>query len=238
MATQYAFGKIVTNGLVLALDAADRNSYVSGSTTWNDLSGNSNTGTLTNGPTFNSANGGSIVFDGTNDRVDSTVNNIVPNSWTVGSWLINTKTTGVSVFIAKSGGAPNYDQNMLLGWSSTNANRFYVSGKTTTGIYYSSCTSSFSPSTSSIYNVVGTFDSNTTTLSLYINGVLDNTKIVGAVFTTGSNLPIQIGCSDGTSSPGNFMRGSIYNTLIYNRALSAAEIAQNYNAQKSRFNLT
>jgi hypothetical protein len=237
MATQYAFGKIVTDGLVLALDAADRNSYPGSGTTWRDLSGNNNSGSLVNGPTFNSANGGSIVFDGVDDRVDSTVNNIVPNSWTVGSWLINTKTTGGSAFIAKSGGAPNYDQNFILAWASTFNSRFYISGKTTTGIYYSECTSSFSPSTSSIYNVVGTFDSNTTILSLYINGVLDNTKTVGIGFTTGSNLPVQLGCSDGTAAPGNFAKGSIYNTLVYNRALSASEVLQNYNAQKSRFNL-
>ena len=62
--------KIVRDGLVLALDAADRNSYISGSTTWTDLSGNGNTGTLTNGPTYSSANGGSLVFDGSNDYVD------------------------------------------------------------------------------------------------------------------------------------------------------------------------
>jgi hypothetical protein len=178
---------------------------VSGSTVWNDLSRGGNNGTLINGPTFSSANGGSIVFDGTNDRVDSTVNNIVPNSWTVGSWLINTKTTGTSVFIAKSGGAPNYDQNFILGWSSTFNSRFFISGKTTTEIY-SECTSSFSPSTSSIYNLVGTFDSNTTILSLYINGVLDNTKTIGVGFTTGSNIPVQLGCSDGTSVPGHFAK--------------------------------
>jgi hypothetical protein len=58
------------SSLVLELDAADRNSYVSGSTTWFDLSGNSNSGSLVNGPTFDSANGGSIVFDGTNDFVN------------------------------------------------------------------------------------------------------------------------------------------------------------------------
>jgi hypothetical protein len=231
------YGNTVTNGLVLSLDAAKRDSYPGSGTAWRDISGNGNNGTLTNGPTFNSDNGGSIVFDGTNDRVDSTVNNIVPNSWTVGSWLINTKTTGISVFIAKSGGAPNYDQNFILGWASTFNSRFYISGKTTTGIYYSECTSSFSPSTSSIYNLVGTFDSNTTILSLYINGVLDNTKTIGVGFTTGSNLPVQLGCSDGTAAPGNFVKGSIYNTLVYNRALPATEVLQNYNAQKSRYGL-
>jgi hypothetical protein len=232
----YTGPNIVTDGLVLALDAANTKSYISGSTTWNDLSGNGNNGSLVNGPTFSSINNGSILFDGNDDRIDSTTANIVPNSWTAGCWVINTKTSGASVFIAKSGGAPNYDQNFVLGWSSTLNNRFYISGKTIGGVYFSSCTSSFSPLSNSIYNVVGTFDSNTTTLSLYVNGVLDNTNIVGSTFTTGSNLPVQIGCSDG-NTPGNFAKGTIYNTQIYNRALSAAEIQQNYNGQKSRFNL-
>ena len=60
---------IVTNGLVLALDAGDRNSYPGTGTTWRDLSGNNNNGTLTNGPTFNTGSLGSIVFDGVDDYV-------------------------------------------------------------------------------------------------------------------------------------------------------------------------
>lgn len=61
--------KIVTDGLALALDAADLNSYIGSGTTWKDLSGNRNNGLLVNGPSFSSANGGSIVFDGIDDYV-------------------------------------------------------------------------------------------------------------------------------------------------------------------------
>ena len=64
---------VVTNGLVLSLDAGDRNSYVSGSTTWFDLAGTNN-GTLTNGPTFNTGSFGSIVFDGVDDYVTTNSN--------------------------------------------------------------------------------------------------------------------------------------------------------------------
>jgi hypothetical protein len=59
--------KIVTDGLVLYLDAANSKSYVSGSTTWSDLSRGGNNGTLTNGPTYSSAKGGIIILDGSND---------------------------------------------------------------------------------------------------------------------------------------------------------------------------
>ena len=88
MATQYAFGKIITDGLVLCLDAADRNSYVSGSTTWFNMAGTNN-GTLTNGPTFNSANGGSIVFDGVNDFV--TLTRLVQDDFTLSCWFKTTQ---------------------------------------------------------------------------------------------------------------------------------------------------
>jgi hypothetical protein len=69
-ATATTFPKIVTNGLVLNYDAGQQNSYSGSGTTWTDLSGRGNTGTLTNGPTYSSANGGSIVFDGVDDYVN------------------------------------------------------------------------------------------------------------------------------------------------------------------------
>ena len=77
--------KTVTNGLVLAVDAADKNSYRGSGTTWTDLSGNNYNGTLTNGPTFNGGNMGSIVFDGTDDYSLTTFSN--------SSNLINDPTT-------------------------------------------------------------------------------------------------------------------------------------------------
>jgi hypothetical protein len=178
------------------------------------------------------------VFDGVNDRVDCGTSNIIPNSWTVNCWLMHNKTTGFGAFVARSGGPPNYDQNLVLGWGTSSLldNRFTVSGKTTTGIYYPGCTSSFKPTTGSIYNLTGCFDALTTTLSLYVNGVLNDTKIVGTLFTTGSNLVTQIGCTDGTS-PGNFARGSVSIAQIYNRALSQSEVQQNFNALRGRYNL-
>ncbi len=70
MSTLSGGPSIVTNGLILNLDAANPKSYVSGSTTWNDVSRSGLSGTLVNGPTFNTGSGGSIVFDGTDDYVN------------------------------------------------------------------------------------------------------------------------------------------------------------------------
>ena len=61
--------KIVTSGLVLCLDAANKLSYPSTGTSWYDLTSTGYVGTLTNGPTFNGSNGGTIVFDGVDDYV-------------------------------------------------------------------------------------------------------------------------------------------------------------------------
>ena len=88
MATLYS-PKIVTDGLVLCLDAGNNKSYPSSGTAWNDLSGNNNNGTLTNGPTFTGSFGGSIVFDGTNDYVDlGNISQLKPTTQiTVSAWV-------------------------------------------------------------------------------------------------------------------------------------------------------
>ena len=87
--------KIVTDGLVLYLDAANTKSYVSGSTVWNDISRGGNNGSLINGPTFISGNGGSIVFDGVNNYVEfGDVLDLGTNSMTVNQWvMLNTVST-------------------------------------------------------------------------------------------------------------------------------------------------
>ena len=138
---------IVMNGLVLALDAANSKSYPGSGTTWTDLSGNSNTGTLTNGPTYNSANGGSIVFDGVDDGVN------IPHNSNID---IRNQITIECLFYLNSftAGGPNADRITLI----TKVYSYYMtinlSGKIDTyfygtGGYFSSNSSvnlNFSPS--------------------------------------------------------------------------------------------
>ena len=94
---------IVTNGLVLCLDAANIKSYAGTGTAWNDLSGNSRTGTLTNGPTYSGTNGGSIVFDGVNDYVQTPSLSLTGNetNLTLSCWFkpANTNTTKAVISI-------------------------------------------------------------------------------------------------------------------------------------------
>jgi hypothetical protein len=116
---------IVTNGLVLALDAGNRKSYPGTGTTWTDLSGLGNTGTLINGPTYSSANGGSIVFDGANDYViTSTITNYKSlNMWAYldskSAYLLDARTGSPSGYFWFPGGdagfGPDWDQFYING---------------------------------------------------------------------------------------------------------------------------
>lgn len=101
---------IVTNGLVLHLDAGDTASYPVTGTTWTDLSGNGNNGTLVNGVGYNSANGGSLVFDGVNDRVSTTFKPSGARSYFI--WIkyntVNSLPNGYSLTGTQQANAFNY----------------------------------------------------------------------------------------------------------------------------------
>jgi hypothetical protein len=213
--------KISTNGLVLALDAGNRFSYVSGSTTWNDISNNNNNGTLTNGPTFSSANGGSIVFDGADDRVQLS-NALITGTgdFTVSAWvkrsIINTND-----FIMGNYGIGN--NGMELYYYSQNTIIFYA-----TNVY--------------IFSIVAVTDTNWHFIcatknsgvgNIYFDGVLNKTQAMN-VNIPGNN-PFTLG--NGYDYTNEALNGNIAIAQVYNRALTDQEVLQNYNATKTRFGL-
>jgi hypothetical protein len=106
----YGRDNIVRDGLVLDLDAGISASYPGSGTTWTDLSGNGNTGTLTNGPTYSSANGGSIVFDGTDDVVD-TFNASSLTDMTIEMWIYDTRSSGERDILSYNGNSGSYAFN-------------------------------------------------------------------------------------------------------------------------------
>jgi hypothetical protein len=235
-----AFGgpNIIDDGLVLYLDAGNRKSYVSGSTTWFDKSGRGNNGTLTNGPTFNSANLGSVVFDGTNDYVDcgndSSISFGQSRSFTI-EIIFNTANyiQSLGTLIARR----NSDIS-----SATDYMVFYESGnKFTFGIGAASSPNSWtSVSDFNVNNQIMAFTgvvSSTGVESgqkiMYKNGVeLNNlTYSVKASSTTNNTY---IGKYNGS---GGYFNGNIFSVKVYNRALSPQEVLQNYNATKGRFGL-
>ena len=215
---------VIDNGLVLSLDAGNVKSYPGSGTIWYDKSGNDNNGTLTNGPTFS---GGSIVFDGTNDYVDTTFK----ASISIG----NGNPFTISAFF-KTG---NMTQQMLV--ACPDSPRFYIEVFNRSGVLVShwgignnnnSSTSTAIINLNQIYNYVTTYDGNIA--KGYLNGVLTDTDTIGSQ-SYNTNF-LQIGKY--ASFLPLYLSGSMYTTQIYNRVLTAQEVLQNYNATKSRFNIT
>jgi hypothetical protein len=222
MATQYANGKIVTSGLVLALDAADRNSYPGSGTTWTDMSGNGYNGTLVNGPTFSN---NSIVFDGTNDYLN------IPNIP-----LTNYTTITIEMFISSS--FPN--ESMLWSIDGGSGPDWYTKDNTMGYNSYGGDVYGFSASVmrGGWRNIAMTYTKNqSVSLNVvYVNGnQVTTSQQLGSTsarsFSTGLKICSSIG------GDFYFLQAIIPVIKVYNRALSSTEVLQNYNAQKSRFNL-
>jgi len=221
---------IVTDGLVLSLDAANTKSYTSGSTTWLDKSGNGNNGTLTNGPTFSSGNGGSIVFDGTDDFVLVNTAASIPTgatARTVSIWFY----TNPSTWTTDVNNLFSYGGNVTRTSFGIDFSTYPVMEVWT---YADDITFSTSFAQTGWKNITVTYNGATTIL-VYENGSFTQTKTLGAVLNT-TVTNVWIGSVNPAVTAGFFI-GSIATTQIYNRALSASEIQQNYNATKTRFGL-
>jgi hypothetical protein len=228
---------IVENGLVLCLDAANKFSYPGTGTTWTDLSGNSNNGTLTNGPTFSAGNMGSILYDGADDQIDCGNNSSlnISTNLTLGIWVKFNSLSSDPNLISKqwcSGNQFSYswavlsDGRIYYGFDSdgqcSSITGEYTSTNTvcTTGIWY-------------CLNIVHT----STSINLYSNGISIPGTLAGSYGTIyTSTVPVRLGVYRNLSGAfASYLSGNISNVQIYNRALSATEVLQNYNATKSRF---
>ena len=234
MATKYS-PKIITNGLVLSLDAANDKSYPRSGTTWSDLSGNNNNGTLTNGPTFNAGNQGSIVFDGVDDYVTKTSWISPPtNTLTIGCWVKfsdNLNDRYLLSFGRDIGGSTGGLALFAYGFNSISDVLIFEFGS---GI--GRVSSGIVPSLNIWYYLIVTADA--TNVKFYLNGELKNTSSQGSGAIT-SSPTLSIGSYVNSSgTPGTyFYAGNISQVSIYSRALTATEVLQNYNATKSRFGL-
>jgi hypothetical protein len=233
--------KIVTDGLVLCLDAANSKSYVSGSTAWNDLSRGGNNGTLTNGPTFSSANGGNIVFDGTNDYISipaptSVLSNVSQFSYSA-FVNFNTKSTGNAFF--SYGSSNGFTTDILFAWeTASNVLFFQINNGADGAAYFTYNTLNTWINISVVYN--GSLSGNDNRLKVYNNGnevTLTFGYTIPATTASPSSPLCRLGTYASDATNAWALNGRISNTLLYNRALTTTEIQQNYNTQKSRFGL-
>jgi hypothetical protein len=224
----YSFGPrpfINTNGLALNLDAGNSSSYPGSGSTWTDLSGNGYNGTLTNGPTFDSANGGSIVFDGTNDYV--TTPYMFPSGNLAKSFSVWINTNSITLPWIVGGGIDNND-GRAFGLFLNSTPVFHGNGAAYDMAFNGTI------NTSTWYNVSISY--NGSVISGYLNGELNNTKAV--ILNTHPSPPTGVSLGvNGIRSSFAYFNGKIAQAMMYNKALSAAEVFQNYYAQKSRFGL-
>jgi hypothetical protein len=233
---------VVTDGLVLALDAANPKSYVSGSAIWNDLSGNENHVTASGGPIYNSTTGSTSNFyfnGGSNFTIASNVINGISNystEFTISSFFMYASTSSYTAIFEKQNaagqGIPRLDWG---GYSISNSN-----------VYFSTYNSSSISVRDTVINTSSfpiPFNQNqwyqyTTTNSsagggtgnIYVNGVLLLTYSFLATFPDNTQ-------TIGIGGYNRKFKGNISTFQMYNRALSSQEVLQNYNALKSRFNL-
>jgi len=219
--------KIVTDGLVFAVDAANKKSYPGSGDTWADLAG-SNVGTLTNGPTFDSGNGGSIDFDGTDDYTQFNQS----LSLSEATFIVCIKRDGqqdshAGILFSRGGGG----QTTGLGYrSNTNQIGYHWNDASNTYQWVSGLTPPDGEWCMAVISV------SSTSLTAYLcqeSGITSATNTNSHSSTTLGSLVIgRDPLRASRSMSGNFAIGQ-----IYNRALTSTEITQNYNALKSRFGL-
>jgi hypothetical protein len=234
------YGGIVTNGLILDLDAAKRDSYPGNGTTWRDISGNGFIGTLNNGPTFNTDGNGCIVLDGTNDNVDLGDSNLftVPTGFSVNVWFKPSTYSNASNLIEKyqSSGYEfvfgTFNNNTLYAWVYDNVTTGYR-GRTLSNI------SSIVPVNTWGYFTY-TYDGQGLSSSgkIYINGTERITSdFSGGVFNTIYNTPTTLNIGRYNPGLGGPTSGRFGTVSFYNKTLTASDILQNYNATKGRYGL-
>ena len=232
---------VVSNGLVLNLDASDINSYYKTGTEWFNIAATSSTikGTLVNGPVFATASGGVINFDGVNDYVDcgnsSTFNQT--NALTLSTWVKINSFASTNTIIGKQWCYGNQYSYSLAIDTQGKLQFYYSLDGGYCGGTFASYISSNSISTNTWYNIVLSFTN--TSVKLYLNGQLISgiqTGINTSLYV--SNSPVLLGIYRNLSGTyAEALNGSMGSTLIYNRAISATEVLQNFNALKSRFGL-
>ena len=230
------YEEIVTSGLTLLLDAGFTPSYPKSGTSWTDLSFSGNNGTLINGPTFNSSNGGSLVFDGVDDYVGRNTSINTGQNFTVNAWIYPTLLGTTRRAVAMS--SNNYTS--LNGWL------FSTAGASINNTFF------FSVGNDNAYRVAlaNTLSLNQWayisavcqngggSINLYKNGIETSYELTSLSTNTliYTYPQFNVGYRD-TAGPTDPYTGNIAQVTIYNKTLTASEVLQNYNATKSRFGL-
>ena len=213
---------VVTTGLQLYLDAGNASSYPGSGTTWTDLSGNNLTGTLTNGPTYSATNGGSIVFDGSNDYVQC-----------LGSLTVTAAT--FVTWIKRNGSQGQYDGILFSRGTNTTGMNFQTSNQL--GYHWNDAGNTYNwqsgltiPDATWCMIAVSVTSTAATAYLCQTGGTTTATNTVNHASSLLNDIKI---AQDDAGS--RFFNGNIAIAQLYNIALSAGEVSQNFEADRARF---
>jgi len=223
----FRFGpRTVTDGLTLYLDAANLSSYPGSGTTWYDLSSQKNNGALVASPTYD---GSSFTFNGTTQYVGSFPIQIADTGSKTISTFVNPINTTTPMGICGTYAGVGGGWGVLLNYSGNGEIIYFHAAGTTAGV------NNAITAGNQWYHICAAYNEATTTVTFYRNGVQfgsPNTSVTALTLN-----PINGGVASDSSPGGRVFSGKMSNIQIYNRALSASEILQNYNALKGRFGL-
>jgi hypothetical protein len=222
---EFTGAPIVDSSLQLWLDAGQISSYPGSGTTWTDLSGNSRTGTLTNGPTYSDTNGGSIIFDGTDDFVQCS-----------GSLTVTAAT--FVAWIRRNGATDQYDGILFSRGTSVTGMNFYLSNQL--GYHWNGNGNTYTWSSGlSVPDLTWCMVAVSVTSTAATAYLCQSSGITSAINTVNhsSSLLDDIKIAQDEAIGNRFFNGRIATAMIYNRALSADEIATNFNALRGRYGI-
>ena len=231
----YFQSNIIQDGLVFMADANNLVSYPKSGTAAYNLTG-SGTGTLTNGPTFNQGNGGYWEFDGTNDYINfGNIVNLGTSDFTLSVWVYipsGTASTFRAILNKKGASAANAGYGIYY---NTGMQKFLWSTADGTTASEKFTSNTFADIENTWAHVVMVRQSGATNNGhYYVNGVYQSLASAGAVLNVDSSTNLSLAIAGNTYASYCF-QGNIANAKIYNRALSATEVQQNYEATKDKF---
>jgi hypothetical protein len=213
---------VVTTGLQLYLDAGNASSYPGSGTAWTDLSGNSRDGTLTNGPTYSATNGGSIVFDGSNDYVQCT-----------GSLTVTAAT--FVTWIKRNGSQGTYDGILFSRGTNTTGMNFFSSNQL--GYHWNDSSSTYNwssgltiPDATWCMIAVSVTSTAATAYLCQTSGTTTATNTVNHSSSVLNDIKIAV-----DDAAARYFNGNIAIAQLYNIALSADQVSQNFAADRARF---
>ena len=237
---RFGLGGIVTDNLVLNLDAGDSNSYSGSGTTWTDLSGQGNHATLVNNPTYSSNNGGYLNFDGSNDYATLPNMDLTGNELTFSIWTYCTTTSQSASLIFLGDSTASHGNGRII--------QVHLPYAVTGGQYYFD--KGYDGSSSASYDRINGSISSSDYLNQWVNWSFTANASTGSMkiyrnaslYASGTGKTKTFSNSDGDMkyiaySGTNYYQGRISNLQLYKKELSASEVTQNFEAAKTRFGL-